>query len=50
VEVNSAWETIGENNKISSKRSLEYYEWKNYKPWFDEECSELLNQRKQAML
>jgi hypothetical protein len=36
--------------KISAKESLGYYELKQHKPWFDEGCSELLNQRKQAKL
>jgi hypothetical protein len=31
-------------------RSLDYYELKQRKPWFDEGCSELLDQRKQAKL
>jgi hypothetical protein len=47
VEINSAWEMIRENIKISAKASLGYCE---LKPWFDEGCSELVNQRKQAKL
>jgi hypothetical protein len=27
-----------------------YYEMKKHKPWFDEECSKLLYQRKQAKM
>jgi hypothetical protein len=50
VEINSAWETIRENIKISAKESLGYCELKNHKPWFDEGCSELVDQRKQAKL
>jgi hypothetical protein len=46
VEVNSAWETIRENIKISAKGSLCYYELKQHKPWFDKGCSKLLDQRK----
>jgi hypothetical protein len=30
--------------------SLGYHELKKHKPWFDEGCSELLDQRKQAKL
>jgi wobble nucleotide-excising tRNase len=41
---------IKENIKISAKESLDYYEMKKYKPWFDEGCSKLLDQRKQAKL
>jgi hypothetical protein len=50
VEINSAWETIRENIKISAKESLCYFEFKKYKPWFDEGCSKLVDQRKQAKL
>jgi hypothetical protein len=32
VEVNSAWETIRENIKMSAKDSLGYYESRNHKP------------------
>jgi hypothetical protein len=39
VEVNSTWETIRENIKISAKESLGDYELKEHKPWFDEGCS-----------
>jgi hypothetical protein len=46
--LNRAWETIRENIKISAKESLGYYELKKHEPWFDEGCSELLDQRKQA--
>jgi hypothetical protein len=49
VEINSAWETITENIKISAKVSLGYFELK-HKTWFDEGCSELFDQRKQAKL
>jgi hypothetical protein len=49
------WILIGlgklrENIKISAKVSLGYYELKKHKPLFDEECSKLLDQRKQAKL
>jgi hypothetical protein len=50
VEINSAWETIRENIKISAKESLGYFELKKHKLWFDEGCSKLLDQRKQAKL
>jgi hypothetical protein len=50
VEINSAWETIRENIKISAKESLGYFELKKHKPWFDEGYSKLLEQRKQATL
>jgi hypothetical protein len=50
VEINSAWETIQENIKISAKESLGFYELRKHKPWFDEGCSKLLDQRKLAKL
>jgi hypothetical protein len=50
VEINSAWETIRENIKISAKGSLGYFELKKHKPRFDEGCSKLLDQRRQAKL
>jgi hypothetical protein len=43
VEINSAWETFPENIKISAKESLDYYELRKHKPWFDEGCSKLLD-------
>jgi hypothetical protein len=46
VEINSAWEMIRENINISAKESLGYCELKKQKPWFDDSCSKLVNQRK----
>jgi hypothetical protein len=37
-----------ENIKISAQESLSYYEQRKHKTWFDEECSKLLDQRKNA--
>jgi hypothetical protein len=39
-----------ENIKISAKVSLGYFELRKHKPWFDEGCSKLLDQRKEAKL
>jgi hypothetical protein len=50
MEIKSAWETIRENTKISAKESLCYYELEKNKPWFNEGCSKLLDQRKEAKL
>jgi hypothetical protein len=50
VEINSAWETIRRNIKISAEESLACYEFKKHKPWFDEGCSKLLDKRRQAKL
>jgi hypothetical protein len=35
---------------MSAKESLGYYELKKHKPWFDEGCSKLLDQKKQVKL
>jgi restriction endonuclease S subunit len=50
VDINSAWETTRENIKMSVRNSLGYFELKKHKPWFNEGCSKLLDQRKQAKL
>jgi hypothetical protein len=50
VEINSAWETIRENIKISAEESLGYFELKKHNSWFDKGCSKLLDQMKQAKL
>jgi hypothetical protein len=50
VGINSAWETIRENIKISTKESIGYFESKKHKPWFNRGCSKLLDQRKGAQL
>jgi hypothetical protein len=50
TEINSAWEMIRENKKFLAKASLGYFELKKHKPWFDEGCSKLLEQRKEARL
>ena len=49
-DINRAWKNIKENIKISAKDSLGLYEWKQHKPWFDEECLRFLDQRKQAKM
>jgi hypothetical protein len=36
--------------KTSAKGNLRYQKLKHYKPWFDDECSKLTDQRKQAKL
>jgi hypothetical protein len=35
VEINSSFETIRENINISAEESLDYFELKKHKPWFD---------------
>jgi hypothetical protein len=34
----------------SATESVGYYDLKQHRPWFDEECSKLLDQRKQEKL
>jgi ribosome biogenesis GTPase A len=46
VDINRAWENI----RFSVKSNLGHYKLKQYKPWFDEECSKLLARWKQAKL
>jgi predicted metallo-beta-lactamase superfamily hydrolase len=46
VDIRRAWERIRENMKPSNTESLGHYELKQHKPWFDEECSKLLDGRK----
>jgi hypothetical protein len=50
VDISKAWESVRENVKASPMESLGYYELKQSKPWYDEDCSKLLDQRKQAKL
>jgi hypothetical protein len=43
VDINRAWESVGENIKISAKESLGFHELKKHKQRFDEGSSELLH-------
>ena len=43
-------EFIKQYNKTSAKYSLGLHEFKQHKPWFDEQCLGLLDQRKQAKM
>jgi hypothetical protein len=45
--INSAWESIRDNIKTSSKENLGYYRLKHTKPQFDDECSKLIDRWKQ---
>jgi hypothetical protein len=42
--------SIRENIKNSAKDNLGYQKLKHNKPWFDNECSELIDQWKQTKL
>ena len=48
--VNKACENIKDNIKTSAKESLGLHGWKQHKPWFDKECVDFLDQRKQAKM
>jgi hypothetical protein len=45
-DINNAWESIRENIKTSTKDNLGYQKLKHNKPWFDDDCSKLIDQRK----
>jgi len=47
-DVNTIWGNIKHNIQISAIESLGMHEWKQHKPWFDEECLGFLDQRKRA--
>ena len=49
-DINRGWENIKENIKTSATESLGMHEMKQHKPWFDEECLGILDQRKQAKM
>jgi len=49
-DVNRTWENIKENIQTSAKESLGLHEFKQNKPWFDEECLGFLDQRKRAKI
>jgi len=48
--INRALENIKENIKTSAKDSLGLQEFKQRKPWFDEECLGFIDQMKQAKM
>jgi len=49
-DVNRTWENIKENIQTSAKESLGLHEFKQNKPWFEEECLGYLDQRKRAKM
>ncbi|KAJ4451741.1 hypothetical protein ANN_03212 [Periplaneta americana] len=50
LDVNSVWENIRDSIKIAAEQSIDYYETKKKKPWFDEDCCMVAERRKQAKL
>jgi hypothetical protein len=49
-DINNAWEGIRENIMTSAKDNLGCHRLKHNKPWFDDECSKLIDQQKQVKL
>jgi predicted RNA-binding protein Jag len=49
-DIDRAWKSIKENIKTSAKGSLGLHEMKLHKPWFDEECLGILDQKKRAKM
>jgi hypothetical protein len=49
-DISNAWESIRERNNTSGKDNLGYRKVKHYKPWLDDECLKLIDQRKEAKL
>jgi hypothetical protein len=43
--INRAWESIKESIKTAAEEGLGLHESKQHKPWFDEECLGILDQR-----
>jgi hypothetical protein len=48
LDIINAWESIRENVKTLAKDNLGYHRLKRNKPWFDAECSKLIDQWKQV--
>jgi hypothetical protein len=44
LDVNNGWESIRDNMVTSAKENLGYHKLKHNKPWFDDECSKLIDQ------
>jgi hypothetical protein len=49
-DINRSGDNIRENFKTSAQENLGYCELNHHKTWFCEECSKLVDQRKQAEL
>jgi hypothetical protein len=49
-DISRAWENMKEMSKTSAEDSLSLYELRQYKPWFDEKCSQFLDERKQVRM
>jgi predicted metallo-beta-lactamase superfamily hydrolase len=45
VDISKACESIRENREASDTETIGYYNLKQHKPWFDDECSELYQRK-----
>ena len=50
VDINDTWENIRDNIKLEVGESICYYQVKKIKPGFDDDCSKVVERRKQAEL
>jgi hypothetical protein len=50
LDITNACGSIRENIKTSAKDNLGYQKLKHNKSWYDDECSNLIDQRKEAKL
>ena len=50
VDINDMWENIRDNIKVAAEESTGYYKVKKKKPWFDDDCSNVVERRKKAKL
>ena len=50
VDIHDTWENIRDNIKVAAGKSIGYYQVKKKKPWFDDDCSNVVERRKQAKL
>ena len=50
VDINDTWENIRDNIKVAAGKSIGSYQVKKKKPWFDDDCSNVVERRKQAKL
>jgi hypothetical protein len=50
VHINTAWQTVRKNIKISVTESLCYFELKEQKPWSMKDVKKILDQTKRAKL
>ena len=46
VDINDTWENIRDNIKVAAGKSIGYYQVKKKKPWFDDDCSNVVERIK----